>query len=106
MPNDTKKSMDCIEVAMVKKLIGSDIDVQIIDVRSKEEFDNYHIENAIHIPLDTLKENSVLLNKKNHYITACGKGGGRSIEAAKLLSDIGFKANWLCGGTNNWLGIK
>lgn len=106
MPNDTKKSMDCIEVAMVKKLIGSDIDVQIIDVRSKEEFDKYHIENAIHIPLYTLKENSVLLNKKNHYITACGKGGGRSIEAAKLLSDIGFKANWLCGGTNNWLGIK
>jgi rhodanese-related sulfurtransferase len=30
----------------------------------KEEFDNYHIENAIHIPLDT-KENSVLLNKNN-----------------------------------------
>jgi MFS family permease len=106
MPNDTKKSIDYIEVAMINKLIGSDINVQIIDVRSKEEFDNYHIENAIHIPLDTLKENSVLLNKKNHYVTACGKGGGRSIDAAKLLSDLGFKANWLCGGTNNWLGIK
>jgi hypothetical protein len=26
-----------------------------------------------YIPLDTLKENSVLLNKKNHYVTACGK---------------------------------
>lgn len=97
--------MDCIEVAMVKKLIVSDLNVQIIDVRSKEEFENYHIENAIHIPLDTLKENSVLLIKKNLYITACGKGGGRSIDGAKLLSDLGFKANWLCGGTNKWLNI-
>jgi rhodanese-related sulfurtransferase len=98
--------MDCIEVETVKRLIGSNIDLQIIDVRSKEEFDNYHIENAIHIPLDTLKENSVLLNKKNQYVTTCGKGGGRSIDAAKLLSDLGFRANWLCGGTNNWLDIK
>jgi hypothetical protein len=64
MPNDTKKSIDCIEVETVKELIGNNMIVQIIDVRSKEEFDNYHIENAIHIPLDTLKENSVLLNKK------------------------------------------
>jgi MFS family permease len=106
MPNDIKKSIDCIEVETVKKLIENNTIVQIIDVRSKEEFENYHIENAIHISLDALKENSVLLNKKNQYVTACGKGGGRSIDAAKLLSDLGFKANWLCGGTNKWLDLK
>jgi rhodanese-related sulfurtransferase len=44
MPNDTKKSIDCIEVETVKELIGNNMIVQIIDVRSKEEFDNYHIE--------------------------------------------------------------
>jgi rhodanese-related sulfurtransferase len=49
MPNDTKKSIDCIEVETVKELIGNNMS-SIIDVRSKEEFDNYHIENAIHIP--------------------------------------------------------
>ena len=106
MPNDTNKSIDCIEPETVKKLIENNIIVQIIDVRTKEEFDNYHIENAINIPLDTLKENSVLLIKKNHYITACGKGGGRSIDSARLLSSLGFKVNWLCGGTNKWLDIK
>ena len=106
MPNDTKKSIDCIEVETVKELIGNNIIVQIIDVRSKEEFDNNHIKNAIHIPLDALKENSVLLNKKNHYVTACGKGGGRSINGAKLLSDLLYKANWLCGGTNEWMDLK
>jgi hypothetical protein len=25
---------------------------------------------------------------------------------AKLLSDLGYKANWLCGGTNEWMDIK
>ncbi|WP_395046458.1 MFS transporter [Flavobacterium sp.] len=106
MPNDTKKSIDCIEVETVKELIGNNMIFQIIDVRSKEEFDNYHIEDAIHIPLDALKENSVLLNRKNHYVTACGKGGGRSIDGAKLFSDLGYKANWLCGGTNEWMDVK
>lgn len=106
MPNDTEKIIDCIERETVKKLIENNIIVQIIDVRSKEEFDKYHIENAIHIPLDILKENSVLLNRKNHYVTACGKGGGRSIDGASLLSSLGFKVYWLCGGTNKWLNIK
>ena len=106
MPNDTEKIIDCIERETVKKLIENNIIVQIIDVRSKEEFEKYHIENAIHIPLDTLKENSVLLNRKNHYVTACGKGGGRSIDGASLLSSLGFKVYWLCGGTNKWLNIK
>jgi hypothetical protein len=36
MPNDTKKSIDCIEVETVKELIGNNMIVQIIDVRSKE----------------------------------------------------------------------
>jgi hypothetical protein len=31
MPNDTKKSIDCIEVETVKELIGNNMIVQIID---------------------------------------------------------------------------
>jgi rhodanese-related sulfurtransferase len=34
------------------------------------------------------------------------QGGGRSIDGAKLLSDLGYKTNWLCGGTNEWMDIK
>jgi rhodanese-related sulfurtransferase len=45
------------------------------------------------------------LNKKNHYVTACGKGGGRSIDGAKLLSDLGYKTNFAVG-TNEWMDIK
>jgi len=36
--------------------------------------------------------------------TACGKGGGRSTEAAKLLRENGFtNSNWICGGTLGWV---
>jgi rhodanese-related sulfurtransferase len=46
------------------------------------------------------------LNKDYQIITTCGKGGGRSSEAAKILKELGFKAYWLCGGTNKWLNIN
>jgi rhodanese-related sulfurtransferase len=37
------------------------------------------------------------------HLSACGKGGGRSAEGAKLLKEYGLNAIWLCGGTDKWL---
>ncbi|MDP1817736.1 MAG: rhodanese-like domain-containing protein [Leadbetterella sp.] len=77
--------------------------IQILDVRSKEEFENAHIPNAIHFALSDFQEHLSKLDKFYHYITVCGKGGGRSAEGANLLKHNGFKATWLCGGTSAWL---
>ncbi len=80
--------------------------IQVIDIRTKEEFDLSHIPNAIHIELVALKERINKLNKIEEIITVCGKGGGRSLEGAQLLKELGFKATWLCGGTNAWFDKK
>lgn len=78
----------------------------IIDVRNPEEYADKHIQGAINIPLDELGSRSGELLKQAIIITACGKGGGRSAEAAALLKQEGFvNARFLCGGTFGWYDI-
>lgn len=106
MPETIKIIKECIEVDEVKKIIQQNRKVQIIDVRSKEEFEQAHIPNALNIVLTDLENHIKDLDKKYLFVTACGKGGGRSSDAAKLLKKSGYNANWLCGGTNKWLNIN
>jgi rhodanese-related sulfurtransferase len=97
---------ECIEVETVKQALQQNKKVQIVDVRSKEEFEKYHIPNAINLEVTALKDQLNLLNKDFKIVTACGKGGGRSSDGAKILKELGYDANWLCGGTNKWLNIN
>lgn len=103
MQEDTKVTKECIEIQEVKKAIGNNKKIQIIDVRSMEEFEELHIPIAINIPLVELENKLKNFDKNTLYIIACGKGGGRSSDGAKLLNQNGYNALWLCGGTFNWM---
>lgn len=105
MPEQIKKIKACIEVEEVKEALQANKKIQIIDVRSKEEYDRAHIPNALNISLQELKNSITQLDKNVQFVTACGKGGGRSAEGAKLLKEYGLNAIWLCGGTNKWFDI-
>jgi len=99
----SQPAKECIKAEEVKLAFEQNKKIVIIDVRSIEEFEQAHIPGAINIELNTLKEHAVNLNKSYQLVTACGKGGGRSSDGAKILTDLGFNASWLCGGTFNWL---
>ena len=87
------------------KALQTNKKIQIIDIRSKEEYEDAHIPNAINISLQDLKENISQLDKSFQYITASDTGGEQSADGAKLLKEFGLNAFWLCGGTNKWLNI-
>lgn len=106
MPNEIKSTKPCVDVDEVKQALRLSKNVTVIDVRSDEEFKEAHIPNAIHISLQELPNKINQLNKNHQYVTACGKGGGRSAAGAKLLAYYGFNAKWLCGGTFGWLKIN
>lgn len=95
---------NCISREELKQLISTKQQlVKIIDVRGKEDYDNYHIPGAINIAILEIEPASQLFDKNDFVITACGKGGGRSAQAAEKLHQLGFKnAKWLCGGTIGW----
>lgn len=97
-------AIGCIAQTDLQQLIKQSPElVTIIDVRSREEYAEKHIPGAINIPLDELESRANELSKQAMLITACGKGGGRSAQAAELLKQLGYsKAIFLCGGTFGW----
>lgn len=105
MPEQIKAIKSCIEVDEVKQACQANKKIQIIDVRSKEEYEQAHIPNAVNISLQELKNSMAQLDRNFQYVTACSKGGGRSALGAKILKEFGLNAIWLCGGTNKWLNI-
>ncbi len=66
--------------------------IQIIDVRTPEEYAQGHIENAVNINImDSNFETEVSkLDKSKKTLVYC-KSGGRSTDAANKLSNLGFE---------------
>lgn len=62
---------------------------QIIDVRTKDEFQGGNIKGSINIPLQALRTNLSKINKNKPVITCCASGM-RSASAKSLLASNGF----------------
>jgi rhodanese-related sulfurtransferase len=102
MPSTIQKTAirECVDMEEVVTHLSQ---YQLIDVRSKEEFNQSHIAEAMNIGLEELTKNTKLIDKHKVIVPVCGKGGGRSADAAKLLREMGYQAVWLCGGTSKWV---
>ncbi|WP_407391951.1 rhodanese-like domain-containing protein, partial [Carnobacterium jeotgali] len=76
--------------------------LQIIDTRSKKDFEKAHVKGAIHIPLAELRERSNELDKSPTTIVYCNKGVTGNA-AQNVLLNIGFKKVYnLSGGNKNY----
>lgn len=79
-------------------------EIQLIDVRTPEEFSEGHIENAknINIMGDDFDAQVVALDKTKPVMVYC-KSGGRSAKASARLKELGFTTiTDLEGGITNW----
>ncbi len=63
--------------------------VSFVDVRRFDEFNKRHVENAIHIPLADIYNESTLLDKDATYYVYCA-GGYRSLIALSILKRLGY----------------
>ena len=72
-------------------------DVFILDVRTEEEYKNGHIENAVHIPLDELRENINKLPIGKKIYVYCHTGL-RSYIATRILKGNNLDAVNIMGG--------
>lgn len=92
-----------LDVATYEKKMAEP-EVQLVDVRTPEEFNEGHIENAVNINFmsDDFDANVANLDKEKPVMVYC-KAGGRSAKAAARLKELGFKAiTDLEGGISNW----
>jgi CRP-like cAMP-binding protein len=68
-----------------------------LDVRLPSEFENFHLPEALNVPLYFIRLKLKNLDKGMHYIVCCDTGR-RSSAGAYILSERGFHASVLQGG--------
>lgn len=79
----------------IERITDDDI---VLDIRTQAEFDAGHFDQAIHIPLDQLRENLDKLDRKKKIYICCAIGL-RGYLAQSLLTQNGFEKTYnLSGG--------
>jgi rhodanese-related sulfurtransferase len=94
------QNMNCQDVKTISVLDFLKHDkknTQIIDVRTKKEFDEGSFENSININVDELRKNLNLIDKEKNIVVYC-KAGFRGYLASRILSQNGFNVQNLSGG--------
>ncbi|MEM3731351.1 MAG: rhodanese-like domain-containing protein [Candidatus Bathyarchaeia archaeon] len=91
-----------VNVSEAKRMIETNPQLVILDVRDQEEYVQGHIKNAILIPYKELEARLNELDREKDILVYCA-GGGRSALASKLLVDNGFpKVYNMLGGITAW----
>jgi rhodanese-related sulfurtransferase len=74
----------------------------ILDVRTADEYNHGHIEDAINIDYLNNKEDLLTLNKQYTYLIYC-ESGRRSLLAAEYMNQFDFKSLFnMSGGIKEW----
>lgn len=74
-----------------------------LDVRTKDEYDQGHIEGAVLLPVtDIVKKAGEHLKEKDQVILVYCRSGNRSAQAAQLLIDMGYTKVYDFGGIIDW----
>lgn len=76
-------------------------DAIIVDVRCPKSFLSGHIPMAINLPLERIKSEKVTFPKNRVLIVYCDTGGA-SIQAARVLAEMGYKVINCIGGLKNY----
>lgn len=84
-----------------KKMMKDEKNYIILDVRTKEEYYDKHIDNAINIPFDEIEKSTVLKDKEQIIFVYC-QSGKRSKEASEKLANLGYTNVYDIGGLNTW----
>jgi len=84
------------------RLIGTLNNLVILDVRTQEEYDVEHIQNAVPIPVQELENRVDELFKDETLLVYC-RTGNRSQTAVTILEENGFtKIYHMNGGITTW----
>jgi rhodanese-related sulfurtransferase len=75
---------------------------QLVDVREKQEWDEAHIPNTVHIPLGDLGRRAGELDTSRPVVALC-RSGNRSKTAVQVLQRAGFaESASMAGGIVAW----
>lgn len=74
----------------------------VLDVRTPQEWEEFHVPGSTHIPLDELSSRLSEVPKDQEVVVVC-RSGNRSAQARDLLRNAGFEqVTSLAGGLTQW----
>lgn len=76
-------------------------DINIIDIRNSQSYNNNHIENAINIPYNELISNIKIDKNKTYYIYC--QRGILSKKVCMYLNSLGYDTINILGGYEAWI---
>ncbi len=96
-------SIMAFEHINIRQIVASALknDAIIVDVRKPDRFCAGHIPMAINLPLERIEKKQVNFPKGRTLIVYCDTGGS-SIQAARILSEMGYDVINCVGGLNNY----
>ncbi|AMB95124.1 MULTISPECIES: rhodanese-like domain-containing protein [Aerococcus] len=71
------------------KIVENEDDLNILDVRPRELYEEGHVPGAKHFPLSQIEDHLDELDKDKHYYAICHDGKG-SKKASEILDENGF----------------
>lgn len=77
--------------------------LHLVDVREINEWENGHLDGAIHVPLSNLSAEKNKLDKNQEYYVMC-HSGARSSMACQQLAQEGYNVINVMGGISAWNG--
>lgn len=98
-----EKSYHQIPQEQAKQMMDDNDQLIVLDVRTKQEYEEGHIPGAVLLPLDELDETAqnVLPDKEQVILVYC-RSGNRSRQASELLSKKGYSDIYEFGGIMTW----
>ena len=95
--------MQKISPVEAKKIMDTQNDIYILDVRDEDELDEGYIDGSVLIPLDELPQKALqsLCDKQKTLLVYC-RSGKRSKEAAEILDSMGYENVFDFGGILDW----
>ncbi len=77
--------------------------INLIDVRELDEWEEGHIEGAMHIPVSDFQRGMKVLDKKKVYYVMC-HSGNRSAMVSDYLGKMGYQVVNILGGISAYNG--
>lgn len=92
-----------INAEEAKKLMDTEKDYILLDVRTPQEYESSHIPGAILIPDNEVEERAEReLPDKDQLILVYCRSGNRSKTASQILANMGYTNVKEFGGINDW----
>lgn len=99
-----KSKVSTMSMSDAKKELDQDNSIQVIDVRTTQEYQSGHIKGSVNIPLDRAEEIERIIPNKNQKIFVYCLSGGRSQQASNFFAKIGYTDITNIGGITSWTG--